>query len=479
MADWKDNKDLGPWDFTEQPDKWGYLNNPRWSSQQKAIDFCRGLNLPIGSSSEHVPCGHWHKTKILPLPLPGGRWVAAMQQPGTPYVYLYDIEARAVIRVYTAGEELFVDNVVRLNSTYALDYDMGHGNPGAQRGAYCMNKDGTRLWYLFCDQGQYPIVRDHPDAELIEVDITSYYMRVVKRTLFPNLLPAEPFPGPQEGRVNDGCSNDTYTYWCTDLVAGRIIKIRNSDHVIVDDHTFNYPIEPCSGGGFDEPISAIDFNQTTGKLYWVYCRDHIFCVPSFNACSHFIRSNADLISDVDEIFCSSGIHTPAWHNMVKIYSNYILHHRSYHPSTAGSLIRRDLDCTPGDFIIQEYLQNILGVRGSGLFTLMHVNSADHPAFLYCLDLSDMSETSKLDVSYYAGQKYGGYDDWDWTSVSALNEMAGRIVIFRYNNIEKRNHAVCIEATQEFDIVCDTRFDKIYDDPSFGPFGEPQVWTMPE
>ena len=477
MADWKDNKDLGPWDFIEQPNKWGYLNNPLWSNQQESIDFCRGLNLPIGSSSEHVPCGHWHKAKTFPLI--AGRWVAAMQQPSTPYVYLYDIEARAVIRVYTADEELFVDNVVRLNSAYAFDYDMGCGNPGAQRGAYCMNKDGTRLWYLFCDQGLHPITRDHPDAELIEVDITSYYMRVVKRTLFPNLLPAEPFPNKQAGRVNDGCSDDTYTYWCTQLVAGRIIKIRNSDHIIVDDHHFNYPIEPCSGGSFDRPITTIDTHKPSGKLFWIYGRDYSFCVPSYNGCGHFIRSDTNLVQEIDSVNCGSGLHTWTWQNMIRVHCNYILYHRSYHPSTGWlGKYNSDYSYDVGDFIIQEYLQNILGVRGNMLFTLMYVNSSGHPAFLYCIDFSNMDEVSKLDVSYYAGQKYGGYDDWDWTSVSALNEQTGRILIFRYNNIEKRNYAVCFEATSEFNLVCDTRFDKIYDDPTFGPFGEPQVWSMP-
>ena len=61
MADWKDNKGLGPWDFTEQSNKWGYLNNPLWSARQDSIDFCEKVRVPLGSSDQHKPCGHVHK----------------------------------------------------------------------------------------------------------------------------------------------------------------------------------------------------------------------------------------------------------------------------------------------------------------------------------------------------------------------------------------------------------------------------------
>lgn len=61
MADWKENKGLGPWDFIEQPDKWGYLNNPRWASLPEAQEFCESKGVISGSSNQHKPCGHWHK----------------------------------------------------------------------------------------------------------------------------------------------------------------------------------------------------------------------------------------------------------------------------------------------------------------------------------------------------------------------------------------------------------------------------------
>jgi len=45
---WKDNKNLGPWNFTEQRDKFGYVNNPRWTTTV---------------NERHFPDGYWYKVK--------------------------------------------------------------------------------------------------------------------------------------------------------------------------------------------------------------------------------------------------------------------------------------------------------------------------------------------------------------------------------------------------------------------------------
>ena len=69
---WKDDKDLGPWNFDEQSDKWGYLNNPRWSNNPKgaadpisATEFCEEKQISLDPEGQHIPCGHWHKKKPL------------------------------------------------------------------------------------------------------------------------------------------------------------------------------------------------------------------------------------------------------------------------------------------------------------------------------------------------------------------------------------------------------------------------------
>ncbi|MCK4525978.1 hypothetical protein KAW18_01300 [candidate division WOR-3 bacterium] len=467
------NKGAGPWDFTERGDVFGYLNNARWSSQQDAIDFCEARGLPLDLPNQHHPCSHWHKEKTSEEIFPAGKWVAAMQQPGTPYIYVYDILQKAVIRVDTSEIPVFVSGRLELDSAYALDYDMGYGNPGAQRGGYCMNKDATRIWYLFTKSDG-----DRSDAELIEVDISKTVMRKVESTLFPNLVPSDAWPSSNNERINDGCSDDTHTYWCTSLVAGRVIKIRNSDHSIADDHTFNYPIE-CGPSSFNEPITTIDFDKNTGKLFWTYIRDYICCDPVYNACSHLIRANTDFAADIDEVVCGSGFNTPAWQNMIRIYSNHVLHHRAYHPFF-GYFRRRTLDLSGVDIhtINQNHLQNIFGVKDGNVFTLMHGSNLYSEGFLYCINFSDMTEISNLDISYYTGRRYPIGYDWDWTSVSAMNQQTGVIAIFRYHNIEKRNYAGCFSASSGLELLCDVPLHVMRHTNVPVLLSEPQIWTMP-
>lgn len=67
MSDWKDDKNLGPWEFEEQPNVYGYLNNPRWSSQPDAQEFCEALGMSLNPTETHRPCKHWHKGDIPPV----------------------------------------------------------------------------------------------------------------------------------------------------------------------------------------------------------------------------------------------------------------------------------------------------------------------------------------------------------------------------------------------------------------------------
>lgn len=74
-----DNKGAGPWAFTEQQDVWGYVNNPRWTdtpgppvsytgreSEEPQVWTPSGSGRLDFDSSDHKPCGHWHKTMPAP-----------------------------------------------------------------------------------------------------------------------------------------------------------------------------------------------------------------------------------------------------------------------------------------------------------------------------------------------------------------------------------------------------------------------------
>ena len=49
-----DNKGAGPWDFVPQPEKCGYVNNPRWTGAP-------------ASTVDHEPCGYWPKGVGVPV----------------------------------------------------------------------------------------------------------------------------------------------------------------------------------------------------------------------------------------------------------------------------------------------------------------------------------------------------------------------------------------------------------------------------
>lgn len=354
---------------------------------------------------------------ISNYPFAQGRWVAPMSYGS--YIYVYDSVYKAVIKLYTGVLPPICYNSLVITE-YSLDYDQGYGVPGTQRGGYCMNPDGTRLWYL---------VRDGLNCNLIEVDITSYYMEIIGTTIFSSLLASGEL-------INDAVSDDTYTYWCTNLVGGRVIKIRNSDHVIIDDHYFNYPVEACSAGAFDQGIVSIGFNASSGKLYWVYCRDHSYCSPAYMACRHLVKSAADLTEELDDTYCATGVPSPAWQNFIRIYDGYLLHHQAYHPSWGFFYVRDLVTLASGGNISQEYLLNILGVESNLLFTLMHNNVGAHTTHLYCINFPAMTENYKIAVSDYTGHPISG----EYSATSAMsNYYAGKTLsLFRYDATENVN-----------------------------------------
>jgi len=455
---WKDDKDLGPWNFTEQGDKYGYLNNKRWSSQQDAQEFCEDIGISLDPTNTHKPCGHWHKDRpgIGEIKFPSGRWAAAMPQPGQPYIYLYDIAYKAIIKVDTSlSPPAVVDRLIVNDSSFNLDYDMGHGLPGAQRGSYCMNKNGTRVWYLFRGVGDYD-----DDCKLVEIDISSSPMSLVKSTIIENLMPTY--------LINDGCSDNDHTYWCTTLNVGEIIKINNTSHSVVEDKLFNFTYP-------DEPIASIDVDVNTDILYWIYAGA---CggTPLCNAIAHYMRSDTDFNNIVDVTQTGQGLATPWWQNFIRVYGNYLLHHRAYWPS-AGAFYRRDLAYGSAVGYAAEYLQNILGIKDGILFILRHDNNLGNDGYLNRIQLSNMTNLSSLQVNYYTGHGYLTSWDWDWTSVSALGDSTGVVMLFRWHNLLNANFGASFDSS--LNLLYDERMDYIVTktSPEYLRENEPQVWPM--
>jgi hypothetical protein len=366
-------------------------------------------------------------------PFPQGEWVAAKALLDSTKLYLFDIEYRAVIKVDTSIIPPICPDALQITES-ELDYGMGHGACGeGQRGGYCMNKDGTRLWYLF---------RKDQDCELVEVDISGSSMKKVKSTSFPSLMVGAE-------TIQDGCSDNSYTYWCTSRVSGRIIKIRNSDHTIVDDHLFSFDLHGCATN--QEGIVTIDYSEETGRLYWVYVLRQAECSGSlyYAACAHYIISDIDFTIKVDREECGSGGITPWWQNLIRVMdSSYVLQHKSYHPSS-GPLVKRHLtDFSPTilySTINQEYLTNILGVDDGELFTLMHYNVGFPFLWLKCLDYNLMSQKVELDVS--------GYCDHSVSVMNSKDDGSKIISLFRYDG--EQNIVTCFSADDSLTKLCES------------------------
>ena len=137
---WKDDKDLGSWEFSEQPNKWGYLNNPRWSNNPKnsadsmsAPEFCADRGLPVNLSNRHIPCGHWHKGESSTLYYitfqEGSWWQQSLDIGDDGNIYIgasnYDYNQMAGIKSdITSGVD-----TVQLVSEYVEDAVYDDGNP--------------------------------------------------------------------------------------------------------------------------------------------------------------------------------------------------------------------------------------------------------------------------------------------------------------------------------------------------------------
>ena len=378
------------------------------------------------------------------LPLPQGPWVAAMAHPGSSNMYVYDSTYKRVIKINTSALPPVCQDVLQLPDT-PLDYDMGYGNPGTARGGYCMNEDGTRLWYL---------LRDGLDCELVEVDITGSYMKIVKTTLFPDLTIGHPPSDPPQN-IQDGCSDNIHTYWCPNLLTGRLIKINNATHAIVIDKLFNFMVS----GPIAQPLSSIAVDVYDSKLYGMFSYE---AMPEFAGCNVWLRWDLNLEIEASLGECGNGTQTPFWQNMVRVFNDgdkgdpCILWHRSYHPF-CGKICLTDWTMLylGGAHTCVGYLLNMLGIVDGVFYYLSYTapwSSNVGGLALSCKVQDALSSVGVKDTSAYTGHLWD--DDCIWTSTSALTWYSKRCIIslFRYDNEQSMNIMTCLSANQYFNVL---------------------------
>lgn len=62
------------WPFVESAEKYGGINNPRWTESPEMVDFSNAVGLKQNTEN-HTPCGHWHKRPVYStLSVTKGKW---------------------------------------------------------------------------------------------------------------------------------------------------------------------------------------------------------------------------------------------------------------------------------------------------------------------------------------------------------------------------------------------------------------------
>ena len=105
------NIDQVPFPLVEQVDKFGFLNNPNWSSQVPVQEYLNTIGLPIGGDNNHGPCGHWHKIPPIIYDITERTSIVSLLD-----TYQYSAEANSV---------LFDKNIISVNSNVVAVFHRG------------------------------------------------------------------------------------------------------------------------------------------------------------------------------------------------------------------------------------------------------------------------------------------------------------------------------------------------------------------
>lgn len=441
-----DEEPIDPvWDFIEQTDKYGYQNNPRWTNNPNP-DYV------------HAPCGHWHKGPAAPpeaLPMSIGRLIAAREQYNTPYVYLFDTrnfvnyEVYNAVRIDTSLDPPQVVGVVALTGSQTLWPDgrrdrlaVNNSGEGVQRGGYCINKSGTRLFYLLFDIW-YAESSPPPTGLLIEVDITpGRNMEVVKSTRIPELLP---YGVP----VIEMVATDERVYFITGDNMGRFVAIDVATHAVA----FNYTYGLAGDSGF----MALGFNQDCTLMF--SSSEYVdYDVPG----DHVYKRHT---LGLDGSISTDTIYAQYWSVVFmqedrKYGTDTVI--RNYHPSTGYIELNGHSSSGgyfPGYSSSPGICYNILAYleEGETIVTLQQNNtfsaetylmvhkvigmSAYHSGPNTCDQIYPAARVDTLEVSLYTGSWSAVYHEdyipinWSGRAVSVGNTLTGKVLIFSFRDGE--------------------------------------------
>lgn len=377
--------------------------------------------------------------RIAPSALPPGRWVAALSQRNTPYIYVYNIEHYSILKIDTTEDTpVVVDMLVVNDANYVLDYDKGYGStPGAQRGSYCISKDYNKIWYLFKDTST-------GDIKLVEIDISGSAMSIINTSTHSAIMDYA-----SSEYINDACGDDDYVFFCTSVISGRILRFDTS-HTLLDKE-FNY----AATGAGDEAIHSIDLNTSLNEICWVYAR----AVPFMTCKCPYASYNFTVRWTFSET--DSGVDNASWQNFLRYdeIADTIFRQRAYNPLNGVAYYYSQWDQNIGRAYVQYlmYMQSYLGGNAT-YFYVLHLSTSATSKLLHRFTHQDSTlggalvESSVEVISYL--DRFSAN-----SSTSVYNEETNKSFLVSYNSSTEVNYIASFN--QSLSLVSDEFFDTIY------------------
>jgi len=451
-SEWDEFRDLGAWDFTEQPDKWGYLNNPRWTKD---------------ATPQHTPCGHWHKKpkaftdEEVPFNFPGGRWVAALEQRGTPYIYLYDVTNYAIIKIDTTPNTPEVVDWLLINDgTYILDVgtNVTHPETGPQRGAYCINKESyNKIWYCFRNTS-------NGNLKVVEVDIDSGLMSVTNTSYHSAIVPGEKF--------TDACAVDDYAFFSTNKVLCRVLRF-DSSHTLLDGD-LNIAL---GGGSTDEAINSMTINPAINEICILYNRHLNYVKCTYMSYSFFISST---YSQQD-----TGLDSNAAQNFLRYDEKYVsmFRQRINWPANGVAYYHSAWSQSGTRAFIQnlQYMRNYLGGNGIYFYVGQQANSGIHYN-VYRIEHQNPSTSSALTSINTEITAYTNRWGQGGSFVGVYNEKTNKSFLLNYYGVTGYNWITSFN--QDLSVINDVELNtgirrtQSWAYPDQNTNDEPMIWAMP-
>ena len=405
-----------------------------YNTDNEPMIWSMDLRKRVNTRTQHFPCGHWHKRKAIghaepdyfSNPSTQGRCVYPSVQYNTPYMYVLEIDPRngtlgefppqttSVIKIDLSQSPPVALERLVLGSEYYGTFDGGRLDP-AQIGPWCINKEGTRLFYVLRHYDYHWVAgyTDSKNAELVEVDITGTYMVTVKITMFTSLFSVN-----TENAI-DMCANNHYVFILTN--SGKIIKVSAGGHAIVDTLSVGTGVKTFD---IDREWNRIFFCDYLGD--WVY--------PS----SYYYRYDTDF--NLESKWTYYGVK-----NLIREVNNWLVMdcvHFNFPNVDKLHRCGRDWTVSPSGASVAlsnvSFLQQIFDIRSEKLYLLNMQNDMSGHNYLYCLyapddlsDATDMTVAGTKDISYWAGHGYGLSFDWCWSSMAVMDALGTVIAHLRY------------------------------------------------